>query len=368
MMKNVIVIGGGDHHNALGVIRALGERGYYVEFISIGSHKDDYVSSSRYVSSHYHLNDVRQLSSYLLYRKSKGASAREILISCADSVTEHLNQFQDRLLDMYYIPGVPKQGSLSDAMDKTYMVSVAEKHGLQSPKIWAYPQDAGGIKYPCITKSVISSHGSKSDIRICHTSEQLDDFISDNASGVFVQDFIVKKEEVQFIGCSLNGGEEVVIPGMSRIIRSQPNTNTGFLEYGPLDPFYEDVVRRAKDIMRDFRYSGLFSFEVVRGTDDQVWFLEVNFRNDGNACCVYKAGINLPLIWVKACLGESYCDEIKHPRQIKVMPEFQDFKLVLQRKVSLRQWIADWKRTDSFMEYDRKDIRPFFAYLFRKIF
>lgn len=42
-MNNVIVIGT-THHNSLGVIRALGERGYGVEFVNFGGRKRDYVS------------------------------------------------------------------------------------------------------------------------------------------------------------------------------------------------------------------------------------------------------------------------------------------------------------------------------------
>ena len=37
MKHNILVIGGGNHHNALGVIRALGERGFGVELITIGN-------------------------------------------------------------------------------------------------------------------------------------------------------------------------------------------------------------------------------------------------------------------------------------------------------------------------------------------
>lgn len=39
-------------------------------------------------------------------------------------------------------------------------------------------------------------------------------------------------KEIQFIGCSLNGGEEVIVPGMSKILRSQPNTITVFWSMG----------------------------------------------------------------------------------------------------------------------------------------
>ncbi len=48
-MNTVIVIGS-SHHNSLGVVRALGERNYEVEFINFrASGHFDYVSKSKYI-------------------------------------------------------------------------------------------------------------------------------------------------------------------------------------------------------------------------------------------------------------------------------------------------------------------------------
>jgi len=49
------------------------------------------------------------------------------------------------------------------------------------------------------------------------------------------------------------------------------------------------------------------------------------------------------------------------------MPELQDFKLVLQRKLSIVQWLKDWKRTDYFMEYDKNDKKPFVFAVLNKL-
>lgn len=362
----IIVIGGGNHHNALGVIRALGERGYEVEFISHGSLKRNYIAQSKYVVSHMACADVGKIPEYLLKRQSL-SQEKEIIISCSDYVTEQLNLNFNRLADRYIIPGVSEQGKMGELMDKTTMIAMASRRGISAPVVWSIPSEIDSVTFPCITKAHVSSHGGKYDIVICRNKSQFEEFLANNSDDIFAQAYIDKREEVQFIGCSLNGGETVIIPGMSKVLRSQSNTNTGFLEYGPIESFYDDVVEKAKLYIKDCQYSGLFSFEVMRGKDDKVWFLEINFRNDGNAWCVTKAGVNLPVIWVKACLGEDYISELKTPDNIVVMPEFQDFKLVLQRKVSITQWLRDWKRTDYFMEYDRNDPRPFWQFIKDKI-
>lgn len=361
-----MVIGGGNHHNALGVIRALGGRGYEVELVTHGSLKKNYVACSKYVTSHIAFTEVSEIPDYLLGRPI-GNGKKEVIVSCSDYVTEQLNLHCDSLSKYYIFPGVPEQGKMVALMDKTTMISMAAERGVFAPEVWSLPADKDKVTFPCITKAHVSSHGGKSDIVICRNKKQFESFLSQNNDDLFAQAYIDKLEEVQFIGCSLRGGEEVIVPGMSKVLRSQPNTNTGFLEYGPIDPFYNDTVEKAKLYIKDCQYSGLFSFEIMRGKDDKVWFLEINFRNDGNAWCVTKAGVNLPVIWVKSCLGEDYSSEIKPAKKIVMMPEFQDIKLVLQRKVSLLQWLKDWKRTDFFMEYDKNDPKPFWQYIIDKV-
>ena len=365
-MRRAIVIGG-THHNSLGVIRALGEKGYEVEFVNFttSSKQNDFVAKSKYITKYHPLNGIDEVSKFLKQRPAY--KNKEVIISCADAVTEHLNIHLDELSHRYIIPGIPQQGRMVDLMDKTTMIEMAEKRGIYAPPIWNLPADEDKVTFPCITKCHVSGHGAKSDIVILHSKDELKSFLQKSEGELFAQAYITKKEEVQLIGCSLRGGEEVIIPGMSKIIRSQPNTNTGFLEYGPLDPFYNDIAEKAKLYIRDCQYSGLFSFEIMRGTDDKIWFLEINFRNDGNAWCVTKSGINLPAIWVKACLGENYQTEINEPKHILMMPELQDYKLVLQKKVSFKQWYKDWKRTDFFMTYDKKDKRPFIFAVLNKL-
>ena len=364
-MNSVIVIGSGNHHNTLGVIRALGEYGYGVDLITYGDKRKNYVVYSRYVNAYHNLKNIDDLCTFLQTRHN--AFDKTIIISCADAVTEHLNINKSKLESRYIFPGVPEEGKMVELMDKTTMIKMASVRGVNAPQTWNLPEDRNSVIFPCITKAYVSSHGGKADIKIFNTEEQLDNFLKDNSDQIFAQSYITKKEEIQFIGCSLNNGEIVIIPGMSKVLRSQPNTNTGFLEYGPIDPFYNETVEKAKNFIGDCKYSGLFSFEIMRGQDDRIWFLEINFRNDGNAWCTTKAGINLPVIWVKACLGEDYSSEICSPRKILMMPEFQDIKLVFQRKIPIWQWIKDWKRTDYFMEYDKKDTRPFWQYIINKV-
>ena len=134
LIDNAIVIGGG-HHNTLGVVRALGMGCIDVELITIGRKKDRYVSSSRYVRKHHALTDLKELATYLLSRKAPANGHKEIVISCADAVTECLNLNRDILAERYLLPGCDEQGKMVQLMDKTTMIEMAGKHGLQAPLV-----------------------------------------------------------------------------------------------------------------------------------------------------------------------------------------------------------------------------------------
>lgn len=88
-----------------------------------------------------------------------------------------------------------------------------------------------------------------------------------NCGELQIQEYIRKDIEFQLIGCSLNGGEEVIIPGASIILRQPKNTNTGFLRYVPIREFSYDknlvLSLFVKQAIQD--YSALSLSEIVRG-------------------------------------------------------------------------------------------------------
>ena len=110
----------------------------------------------------------------MLFMMQVADNSKEIIISCADTVTEHLNKFYERLSERYIIPGVLIQGKMVELMDKTKMISMVSKHGSSAPKVWNLPEEKDKVTFPYITKAYVSSHGGKSDVVICKNSEQLD--------------------------------------------------------------------------------------------------------------------------------------------------------------------------------------------------
>ena len=186
---------------------------------------------------------------------------------------------------------------------------------------------------------------------------------------IIIQEYISKDIEFQLIGCSIKEGDKIIIPGVSIILRQPMNGNTGFLRYFPIKEFTYDK-SSCFEFIRSTGYSGLFSVEFIRDKNGTDYFMEINFRNDGNSICVTASGMNLPYIWYLYNCGENIESELCYDsmREVLVMPEFQDFKNVKHRKISLSNWLKDVKKTDRFMVFSKHDQKPFWMVVFKQFF
>lgn len=360
-MEEVYVIGG-DHHNTLSVIRALGYKDVRPNVIIVSDKKKPYVGYSKYIKAKYVV--PTDDSAIDILKNISITNSHPVVIACSDSASSAIDRNRDVLANHFSLPGSLFQGRITEMMDKGRMTELAQSIGICTPPSWIINKgdNLDKVGFPCITKPLLSKDGHKTDICICESKEELRSAIDAGSCDKYqVQLFIEKEFEYQLIGLSIDGGRDVVIPGFSRCIRPCPGTNTGFLHYESLDQL-KAPIDRCREFIRKVGYSGLFSIEFLRGVDGKDYFMEMNFRNDGNAICVTKAGINLPYLWYMANVGLDYKSELNSSElnSIYVMPEFDDFRcFVLTKKISLKEWYSDIKRSGAFMEYDKTDTSPF---------
>lgn len=356
---------GADHHNTLGVIRALGKKGIKPVLLLYPAEAHSYVSKSAYVEAVHPFESSDALVDFL-----KDADRHGCIITCSDETASVIDMNRYSLSGRFFLPGAEEQGSITNLMDKSRMTELAAGCGLCTPESITLDTSDGVApewdKFPCIVKPLVSKDGVKQDIAICHDMDELKAALEvSSCRKVQVQEFIDKDFEFQLIGLSLK--DRIIIPGVSRIIRSASNTNTGFLRYitsGEIQYDHSPVEK----FIRATGFTGLFSVEFLRGHNGKDYFMEMNFRNDGNATAVEAAGINLPYIWCLDAEGKDYADEISRPlHDVVVMPEIDDFKFAIRNGVGFRNWLKDVKSTDRFMEFDSDDKKPFFSLLARTV-
>lgn len=361
-MKAVIV--GGIHHNTLGVIRSLGENGIpenNIKVILVDDHfkKKNIISSSKYVNKQ-NIVYVRKNEECINALLNSIEEKRQTIICCSDGTAETVIAHCEELEQWYNLPSTKLD--IRECMSKEKQSKLAAECGFYLPQSSVFLKHDNIIwnKFPCIIKPIKSVLGGKADIKISNNIVELQSALKNVSSDTIqIQEYINKKMEFQLIGCSLDGGKEVIIPGYTTIIRQPDNTNTGYLKYAPIKELSFDI-QRAKKYLNKIGYSGLFSLEFIRDNNNDDYFLEINLRNDGNAYCVKTAGVNLPYIWVYYQTFHKMPNCSKSVgKTVYFMPDWNDFRRGI-KTVGVIGWLKESKQAESHAVFNKKDIKPFF--------
>ena len=372
MIKIDVIVIGSLHHNTLGVVRSLGEAGIEGRNLSVllvGNNicKNNIITTSKYVkqTNVYYIRDYSEIPSWLTEYKQEN---EPVIVCCSDGAAEIVINSNERLAGVYKCPSTFMP--VSQLTVKSFQGQIAKECGLIIPISADYnvTDKIDWELFPCIIKPYKSATGAgKDDVRIIHTREELNQTLSSvGADKIQIQQFIQKEMEFQLIGCSLNAGERIIIPGFTKLIRQPQNTNTGYLLYSPIDQLTYDK-ESVEKFIRKIGYSGLFSVEFIRGKDRKDYFLEINMRNDGNAYCVESAGVNLPYIWVYYQAFRKMPDvPTTFKKPIYFIPDFNDLKIAF-REIGLLRWLKQFRQAQSHSIYNKKDMGPFRYEFWRQV-
>lgn len=372
--KIKVVVIGGLHHNTLGVIRALGESGIPVNNINVilVEHEitdKNFIAKSKYISNKKinYCNEYNQIVNVLV--KLSKDNKKRVVICCSDGTAETVIANKEMLEDKYYIPNT--NFNITELMKKDVQTLVAKEAGINVPKslVINIHDDLKWYKYPCITKPIKSVLGAgKADIKISKNADELHKALNEtNAECLQIQEYVTKKMEFQIIGCSINSGEKIIVPGYTRIVRQPENTNTGYLEYIPIEKLYNFDMSAVEKFIKKIGYSGLFSVEFIRDINDIDYFLEINMRNDGNAYCVTCAGINLPYIW---CYYGTYNKlpeaNLNFNENVWFIPDFEDMRIGI-KQCGFTLWVKQFINAKAHSMFNLKDMKPFIYRFWRLI-
>lgn len=372
-MDNKIVIVGADHHNTLGVVESFGLKGLKTYVIAVSLHSQGYVLHSKFVIDGWCCCDEQSVINCLLTHFTD-SNNKAVIVTTNDIAACIIDKNHSSLISYFHIPSVKPYGNLSTVISKENMSELARHVGLDVPKTWVVDgkQLPNDLEFPIITKAISSVEGTKDNIRVCFDNDQLKDFLSNNerCHSIQIQKFIDKEYEFQFLGCSINGGEEVLIPGRTNIIRPNGLDNTFFLSFDKCEPELSETLLKAVNFVKLTHYTGLFSIEFLHDkTSGRNYFTEMNFRNDGNAICVTKAGTNLPYIYYLSMIGGDYKNEINSSniKKIYLVPEVYYFSRFIAGEFGFREWATNMRKANCYTTFFKNDIKPFFWFIWLAI-
>lgn len=355
-----------DHYNPLDVIRSLGEEGIKPIVILISEHPC-MINHCRYVGT-LHQVKTREEGYHVLLTEYGNEPVKPFVFCSDDNSISFLDQHYNELKDKFIFYNAGEQGRITWMQNKDNITNLGAEAGLYCPKKEIV--DTGvlpkTLNYPVITKVLASTMGRwKGDVHICHNEQELlDAYEVIESPKLCMQEYIYKKGEFCLEGFSVNDGKDVFLPFYEEYIRLYDNSYGHYMNVIPFTD--KDLRAKIEGLFRRTRYNGIFEIEFMKGPNDECYFLEINFRASTWNYAPTVGGCNLPFFWAKSMLANRVVYEEMNIRDsaFTAMVDYDDFKNnVLKRKVSLKQWIREFKGCECHYQYNKKDPKPFRKYI-----
>lgn len=362
LKNHLVIVIALEHYNPLSQLRALGENGIAPVFIAI-NHKVRMASASKWPSK-IHLVETEEEAFEVLMKEygdvAEKTGYKPILSFSDDKTVTFYDKKYDELKDKFILFNAGESGRITKFMRKKEIVDCARRHGVPVAPDWLVEngQIPADIEYPVITKAFSPVEGCyKGDFHICMNEDELKEaFIGIESDMVFIQKYIDKKTEMTYEGFSYNHGKGMYVGVQTDYLYP----TKGY--YSPLQNVYPrvdaDLQERLNKMLAEIGFEGIWEIEFLVDKNDQLYFLEINFRHATWGYASNVAGSPLPFLWANAMLTGK-APEQKQFEPFIAMVEPIDFGLRVDKGVcTLAEWLTDFKRAKCTYYYNEQDMEP----------
>lgn len=370
LRKHKHIVFGAEHYNPLGIVRSLGESG--ISPIGIILQSDRPVTSkSKYMKTKHFVNNVEEGYELLLsiYGNEK---YKPFIYTSDDQVTNYLDDKYEDICNKFFFFNAGEKGRVAVFQNKDTILKIANKHGLNVLKTYTVkkgeiPDD---IEYPIITKAIISTLDHwKGDMFICNNEEELKEaYKKIRSEKVLLQKYIIKKNELCLEGVSVNRGKESVVTIASTYNYINAETYSHYMTVNNLNDI--NLENKLKGIIEEIGFEGIFEVEFLVGANNDLYFLEINFRNSTWSYASTIAGMNLPISWALGMINPEKIHDVykKIPEPFMGIVEFDDYRhRVCEQHMGRLKWLKDYKNSRCKYYTGRNDIMPLLSVIKCKI-
>lgn len=359
-----------ENYNTLGLIRSLGEHGVKPICILIQGGSIRLASKSKWIGELHFVDSIEEGYKVIIQLFSAEIN-KPFLYACDDKTTSFLDHHYHEIMDKFYFSNAGKDHRVTYYMNKNNINILALKYGLNVLNSWVVqkggiPED---IEYPVITKSISSIEGGwKDDVFICQNEEELTiAYEKIKSETVLLQKYLVKKNELCLDGIIANHGDDFVITIAATYNYILPDKYSNAMTFTNFTD--SKLNKKINNMLREVGYTGIFCIEFLLDDEGKLYFCEVNFRNSGWSYASTRAGMPLPVLWAKACLGELDTEQciVKIPKGFTAIVEFSDFDTRVRGKmISFGQWLKEVRSCNCLFYIGQKDWKPFFSFFYAK--
>ena len=320
MSQKIVVVGYG-YTSRLGIIRALGEKGYDVNILAVEPVKECAIDRySKYVNACYCSGGNKEkVILNLLLDKFVDNQQKVVLIPVNDFSAKVIDNNQSVLKEHFLFPHIHQTaGAIEKWMDKSRQKGLAKSLGLHIANSVDVEIEHGkytlpeGIQYPCFTKTRAYINGYKHTLHRCNNEKELREVLNRLSQRyknltIMIEDYMQIEKEFAVVGFS--DGSNVVIPGVIEIMQMAKGDDKGVACPGKIMPVngFEDLIEKFRKLILEIGLVGLFDIDFY-SCKGLFYFGEVNLRIGGSGSAVIKMGVNLPEMLVRSLKNEKIDD------------------------------------------------------------
>ncbi len=336
------------YSTGLSVIRALGEAGYAVDYITIKGFGNFVVKSSKYVQQYIEVEKqgkraeteeklLKNLIGYLEKHNHK-----PVLIPVDGYMVSFVDRNRSILENIFHIPRINSEEftSLTEYMDKPLQRRVALTAGMAVAREWVVSltnlsEIPDEIPYPCFCKPIQISSGNKGKAVICANKQDLVNCAvvlqrNKNNADVLIEEILPTEQEFVISGVCFD--QNIIIPGVIKktIVSKRAEGNTVAGQMLPIESL-GGICANVKQMLKSYCYTGMFNLE-LNYVNGQFYFLGLKFHCEDSSFAYFCNGVNLPELYVGGLLTHSQ-------KQEKEIGLNNDGRTFINERVAFDEWI-----------------------------
>lgn len=370
-MKTAIVLSG--HTMALGVVRALGEKG--VPVIMVHYDERDMGQVSKFivqkVSAPHPEKNEKEFIDLLINKADQFGGG--VLFPVSDETLVAVSQNIEKLKE-HYLVACPEWEVVQKYVEKKYTYSIADANGVPAPKtiipksVEDVENYAKGIDFPCLVKpsqSHLFYDRFKCKMFPAQNPEELISIYNQTVEAdleVMLQEIIPGDDcEVVNYNAYFAEGKPIAEFTAQHIRNAPPLWGSPRVVLSKEIP---ELIEPGRKILEAMGFNGFACTEFKRDTRNGVYkLIEVNGRHNLSTLLAVRCGMNFPwlqynhLVNGDLSIKNEFTSKIYWidiPRDLGYSLKFLNFE-----RYSLRQYFLPYLKPHVFANLDFRDIRPF---------
>lgn len=374
MDNKMIIIGSSNNYNELGLVRSFGVNGirpYGIIICKSEKWKHDWLHRSKYWKKCWHVETAQDALEFLV-KNFANEIEKPVVTTPVDYIMQMIDADYEEFSKKFIIQTMKKKkNGINNLANKLEQANFTKKLGFKTLPTKIVEIDSFFSKnineeFPVLLKPVAGGEGSKDDITICNTMkeycEAIEMFKNKKYKRILCQKYLENRLEIVVYG-ALSKDADLCSYTIIKNIRQWP-LSYGVGSFGEIvtDEKTIEFINKICVAVKDSGYDGPIDIEVFQDNDTNEFYIsEYNWRPGGRNFTSLGTGVYSIVLWYWVKTGKKIKEFASaNIKSCYTMNDATDINHVINKKISFRQWITDFRKSSCHALWNLHDMRPVF--------